>query len=183
MNYQELIDKNLIDKQSFLLEYYHLININEVELVILLHIESLIQQGILITTEELEKRMSLNINQIDKYLKTLLDKKYIYFNDYNTDCLIDTSNVYTKIIMVLNDEKAILEQDNEKIEQTNIIVIFEQEFNRKLSPFEKEIIREWYDTYNNELILYALRQAVMQGVLTFAYIRSIIEGQAKKLYE
>lgn len=58
----------------------------------------------------------------------------------------------------------------------NLFSIFEQEFGRLLSPFECETISGWLDEdkYQDELIRFALKEAVFSGKLNFKYIDRIL---------
>ncbi|HBT19998.1 MAG TPA: hypothetical protein DEA47_01305 [Peptococcaceae bacterium] len=58
---------------------------------------------------------------------------------------------------------------------------FEKEFGRPLSPIESSQILEWLygEGYSEELILEALKRAVLRGIINFKYIDSILKGWAK----
>ncbi|MBW7453480.1 DnaD domain protein [Paenibacillus sepulcri] len=58
----------------------------------------------------------------------------------------------------------------------DLFSVFEQEFGRPLSPMECETISAWLDQdhYAEELILFALKEAVFAGKLHFRYIDRIL---------
>lgn len=58
----------------------------------------------------------------------------------------------------------------------DVFSVFEQEFGRPLSPMELETIGGWLDTdrYPEELIRFALKEAVFAGKLHFRYIDRIL---------
>jgi len=60
--------------------------------------------------------------------------------------------------------------------QQNVFAVFEQEFGRPLSPMELETITGWldHDRYPEELIRFALKEAVFAGKLHFRYIDRIL---------
>ncbi|WP_127506524.1 DnaD domain-containing protein [Paenibacillus humicus] len=60
--------------------------------------------------------------------------------------------------------------------ELNLFSVFEQEFGRLLSPMECERISSWLDLdqYSDELIRFALREAVFAGKLHFTYIDRIL---------
>ena len=62
------------------------------------------------------------------------------------------------------------------VDPTNLFTVFEQEFGRLLSPFECETIGGWLDEdkYSDELIRFALKEAVFAGKLNFRYIDRIL---------
>ncbi|QJC51913.1 DnaD domain-containing protein [Paenibacillus albicereus] len=59
---------------------------------------------------------------------------------------------------------------------TDLFSVFEQEFGRLLSPMECERISMWLDQdrYSEELIRFALREAVFSGKVHFTYIERIL---------
>lgn len=59
---------------------------------------------------------------------------------------------------------------------------FEKEFGRPLSPLESNQIAEWClnGNFDPELVLEALRRAVLRGALNFRYIDSILRDWARK---
>lgn len=64
-----------------------------------------------------------------------------------------------------------------KAEETpDLFTVFEQEFGRPLSPMECETISAWIDQdeYPDELIRFALKEAVFAGKLHFRYIDRIL---------
>lgn len=59
---------------------------------------------------------------------------------------------------------------------SNLFSVFEQEFGRLLSPYECETISAWIDQdrYTEEIILFALKEAVFAGKLSLKYIDRIL---------
>lgn len=59
---------------------------------------------------------------------------------------------------------------------SNLFTVFEQEFGRLLSPMECETIGAWLDQdrYSDEIIRFALKEAVFAGKLSFRYIDRIL---------
>lgn len=179
MNYQKLLDEKIIDRKIFLLNYYHLIDLDELEIMLILQIELLKEQNIIITSNELTKKMNLNLKQIESILKQLLDKKALSFHQNNRFSNIDISNIYIMIIAKLNDEKQMLQHQQDQENKVNIVKVIEEEFNRKLSGFEIDLIREWHENYSEELIIYALKEAIFNGVYNLKYMDKIIREQDK----
>ena len=60
-----------------------------------------------------------------------------------------------------------------------IIVSFEGEFGRPLSPMEVQHIREWAREFTDEMLLEALKRASLAGRPTVAYIRGILTNWKK----
>ena len=87
--------------------------------------------------------------------------------------------LYQKLFnIVANDDKS----EKEEIDNS-IFSVFEKELGRTLSPMEFEQIKEWITSGNsNELIICALREAVLNGVGNLRYIDSILNDWRKKGY-
>ena len=87
--------------------------------------------------------------------------------------------LYQKLFNIIaNDDKS----EKEEIDNS-IFSVFEQELGRTLSPMEFEQIKEWITSGNsNELIICALREAVLNGVGNLRYIDSILNDWRKKGY-
>ena len=58
----------------------------------------------------------------------------------------------------------------------NLFAVFEQEFGRPLTPMEVETISAWLDKdgYDEDLVLFALKESVFAGKLSFRYIDRIL---------
>lgn len=175
-----LLNDNLVDREMLLLLNYAKLDLNEEELVLILLINYFVNNHQQVTLQLLKKHMALAEVKIDKLLNDLHKKGIISFSKYATNN-IDVSNVFEKIIE-LNTLEKINENKKKKRQDTkNIITSFEKEFNKQLSPIEKETIREWHATYNDEIIMYALKEAVMANVLSLRYIEKIILDQQRVL--
>ena len=90
------------------------------------------------------------------------------------------SLLYDKLLNIVKD---IRDDDVVKI-NNSVFSIFENELGKLLSPMQIEKIKEWIKTYKNEeLIVMALREAVMNGVSNFNYIDTILNEWSKKGYK
>lgn len=67
------------------------------------------------------------------------------------------------------------EQNDQNVPgDTKLIIVFEKEFGRPLSPMEIDQIREWETRHPPILVLEALKRAVLRGKYSFKYIGSIL---------
>lgn len=180
MDLNSLLEDNLVDKDLLLILNYAKLNLSEEELVLILLINYFVNNHQQVTIQLLENHMSIAKDKIDKLINNLHKKGIISFNKYATNN-IDISNIFDKIIGLNTIEKIKEGQAKNQQETKNIISSFEKEFQKKLSPIEKETIREWHTTYNDEIIMYALKEAVMANVLSLRYIEKIILDQQRVL--
>ena len=79
--------------------------------------------------------------------------------------------LYNKILNLLID----LQLGSNKIIDSNIFAVFEQELGRTISPMEVEIIKEWlHDGITEELIKEALKEAIINNVRNLKYVDRIL---------
>lgn len=63
------------------------------------------------------------------------------------------------------------------MEEENLIITFEHEFGRLLSPIELEIINDWKkDGFDESKIREALKQSIYNGALSLKYISKILQS-------
>lgn len=172
-----------------LLLYYHKLNINEVELALLLHLESFNQKNNRFPSDEMiANRMNFNAIQVSQLIQQLIDKKLIELKQQRDENkritnYYDLSMLYEKLDTIV--DKATYYQTIDSVQldyQTtdsplqNIIRQFEIEFGRLLSPIEKQQISSWLviDHYKPEIINLALRESVLSQVYNFKYIDRIL---------
>lgn len=67
-------------------------------------------------------------------------------------------------------------KDGPDAETVSLFAVFEREFGRPISPMEAETIAGWLDQdkYAEELILFALKESVFAGKLSFRYMDRIL---------
>ncbi|MFD2332084.1 DnaD domain-containing protein [Cohnella sp. GCM10020058] len=67
-------------------------------------------------------------------------------------------------------------EDGPNAEAVSLFAVFEREFGRPISPMEAETIAGWLDQdkYAEELILFALKESVFAGKLSFRYMDRIL---------
>lgn len=87
----------------------------------------------------------------------------------------------TKIKANENDNVNDNENDNVNdndiiITTTNIYSFIEENFNRTLSPIEVEKIDEWLLLFNEDIIKYAIKIAVINNAKRFNYVNKILEN-------
>lgn len=182
-NILKILMDNPIVVPRILFNNYRKLNINEEELVIVMLVISLgnkIEYNPDIFVKELDidrvRVMTLISNLIGKNIISLEMVK----NGRKTEEYISLSLMYDKLVNIVKD---ISDEDSVNID-TSIFSIFENELGKLLSPMQIEKIKEWVITYKNEeLIVMALQEAVMNGVSNFNYIDTILNEWNKKGYK
>lgn len=182
---------------NILLKYYSQMGINDTQMMLLIQILRLQTEdkNILPSPETLAEYLSLDREQIIIELRHLQERDIITAAEYYSpekDLILsgyDLEPLFEKLSDVWACAKMKEIEDIQRILQTNatsapapgdkgnpsdLYRSFEDEFGRPLSPMEVEQIRHWSALINRELILEALRRAVMMGKHNFKYIDSII---------
>lgn len=182
------IDQGQTVLPTLLLKHYRDLGISNNELVLILQIKSYIDKGEAFpNTEEIAKNMHLAKDNVFKAVHQLIQKKLISIEttkDENgiTQDAYSLSFLWDKLFVLLKQEQ--LEQVEEKEEQDskNLYSIFEKEFGRPLSPIEMETLMMWVeqDNYSQELVIMALKEAVLSQVYNFKYIDRILLNWEKK---
>lgn len=168
---------------KILFNNYKKLNINEEELVIIMLIISLgnkIEYNPDIFVQELgmDKHRGMMI------INNLMGKKILSLemvkNGRKMEEYISLVLLYDKLVNIVIDTA---DEESVAIDKS-IFTIFENELGKMLSPMQIEIIKEWVNTYKNEeLIVMALKEALMNGVYNFNYIDTILNEWHKKGYK
>lgn len=182
-NILKILQDNPVVVPRILINNYRKLGITEAELIIIMLVISLgndIEYNPDIFVQELgmDKRMVMSL------ISNLIDKKILSIemvkNGRKLEEHISLSLLYSKLLNIVKD---ISEEDSVKIDNS-IFSVFENELGKLLSPMQIEKIKEWVVTYKNEeLIIAALREAVMNNVSNFNYIDTILSEWNKKGYK
>ena len=165
-----------------LLSNYKSLKITDEELIIIAVIMSY-GEKVLYDPEKFAQIINGNKRTIMKVIDNLCDKNILSLviekKDRKTYEYISLDNLYEKLFNIVIDKK-----DEEEEIDNSVFSIFESELGRTLSPMEYEKIKEWINSgSNNELIICALREAVMNGISNFNYIDRILDSWSKKGYK
>lgn len=179
------------------LKLYPSLKLNETEAMLIIQLMAFLDKDKLEfpTIEQIQGRMAATPEQVIKTLQKLLKSGWISIDEqidlvsgvqserYNLD------GVYRKLAEAWADrERRAAEQDKQAAAETDakdIFSIFEKEFGRPLTPMELETIAGWLDqdSYKQELILAALKEAVFAGKVHFRYIdRILLEWSRNRIY-
>lgn len=163
-----------------LLEYRNL-KLNEVELILLLQIIEFQKENNYFPTPELiSTRMTISPLECSQILGKLVRSGYVELISTDENHML--SEVYSldplwdRLLELFILKENQMNKQKEGIKEENVFVIFEREFGRPLSVYECETISLWLDTDKNtpELVLHALKEAVISGKLSINYIDRIL---------
>lgn len=139
------------------------------------------------TPEELAERMGLTVREVGQTLGRLMKDDFLTIDEYVDKGTGMQSERYNWTGWLLKAASLNAEQKREtrkaerqpaklQVASTDLFTVFEQEFGRLLSPIECETISGWldHDRYTDEIIRFALKEAVFAGKLSLRYIDRIL---------
>lgn len=171
--------------ENGLLTHYRILGLDSEELIFVIQLKSYLdQKQYFPSMSEIGDRMGVKESKVFAILHDLIQRNLVAINTEkdNTGKDFDRYSLtplYRKLAHVL--EKSTL-QTSEVEKDINLLEIFQQEFGRLLTPIEMQTIGEWMDKdrYQTELILEALKEAVLNQKYSLRYIDRILMSWEKK---
>lgn len=185
---------------NLVLKYYSKLGITDSQMMLLIQMMFLntSDNNPFPSYEEISKVMACDDKQIKNDLASLIEKGIITISHFYSEVKEEIIQVYSyeplfekiselwacqKVAVYQKMKKSLKDNgqdsNNKKSRQkafTAICRAFEKEFARLLSPMEIEQVNLWLDDFegNPEMVLEALKKAVMMGKHNFKYIDSIL---------
>jgi len=178
---------------ALLLTGYRELGLTDTEAMLLVHLILFLdkEQNEFPTPDEIGQRMSAGSDTVIAALSRLLKTGFLRIEEgvhpvggirFERYCL---DMMYAKLASWWADKTRSEAQASAKPDAgRNLFSIFEKEFARPLTPMELEMISGWLDqdSYSEELILAALKEAVFAGKVHFRYIdRILLEWQRNRI--
>ncbi len=174
-----------LDFRYILLDKYKQMKITEEELVVILMIDHLINQGNpFVTPDLLALKMNYSQEEIDRILASLMQKDIFKYLDKegkittSLDPLYKRlSNQFKKDLVVSNMEET---EDNKDLLK-KLYEIFQAAFGRNLTPLEIQRIHEWVQVeYTEEDIIDALEEATKGKYFSIKAVDRILLRKTKQ---
>lgn len=175
---------------AMLLRTYRQLELSDTEAMLLLQIMVYMEADMndFPTPEQLAERMGLSGKEIGQALGRLMKEDFLSIDDYVDSSTGMQSERYnwTGWLLKAAALTSELKRETRKAERqpikmqsapsSEIFSVFEQEFGRLLSPIECGTITGWLDEdrYTEEIIRFALKEAVFAGKLSLRYIDRIL---------
>lgn len=164
---------------SFLIEKYNILGISSDNVILLIY---LINQNtpIICDYQKISKDLNIDMMTVMTKINDLKAKKLIEVELKKNSAskleeYISLDLLYNKVFFEFIDEK----EENDE-EDGNIFSTFERELGRTLSPIEYELLNAWLEQYNKDIIIEALKEAVISDAKNFRYIDRILFDWNKK---
>lgn len=173
----DLLKKRDYVVPSFLIENYSKLSLSSDDVILLIYLINE-QNPIVCDYQKMSKDLNIDLMSAMTKVNSLVEKKIISIEI--------KKNIYSKLEEYINldllYEKVFLEFIDNKTneEDDNIFSIFELEFGRTLSPSEYEILNTWSSKYSKDILIEALKEAVLSNVKNLRYIDRILFEWEKK---
>lgn len=177
-----LISEKPIVIPKIFLKNYRKLNITDLEFIVILVImdmgNKIIYDPITIANElNIDKMMVMETisNLVEKNILSIVSEK----NNRKTMEYISLEQLYSRLMNIIIDIPSPTTQVSSSVFET-----FEKELGKTLSPMQYEQIKEWINSgVSEELIICALKEAVINGINNFRYIDGIINKWQNKGYK
>ncbi|WP_271004395.1 DnaD domain-containing protein [Listeria seeligeri] len=185
---EKWMDEGQVTLPQVLVKNYTAIGLTEVEMMLILQIQSFAADTELFPSMEmLTERTNLRLEETIKTMDSLLKKGMIAI-EQSQDASQMISERYSlaplwgKLVALYENIEAADRQEKQVEKQTNLYSLFEAEFGRPLSPMEAEMLSAWLDQdkTSSDLIKEALKEAVISQKLNFRYIDRILLNWTKQ---
>lgn len=166
---------SLLEEKSFLipsllLKNYRNLNITDSELIILIYLINSTDK--FFNPKQISQNLKFTINEVLELITSLSEKGILKIDIVEKKIreeVIVLNGLYDKLAFLIINDK--FDEKN-----TNIFDKIEQEFGRTLSPMDYEMINEWQEKYQDDLILAALKEATFNNVKNLKYIDRILNN-------
>ena len=168
----ELIKEQKVVIPLYLLKMIKEFNLNSDEILLLIYLYG--KENSVFDPNKIGNDLNIDLMNIMTTISTLEEKKLLSMNTVKDEKgimqeVIDLSLLYEKITI------KIVEKLNTKEENDlNIHELIENEFGRRLSPLEHEMIEDWERENTKDLIKEAVKEASINGVTNLRYIDKIL---------
>jgi len=179
----ELIRGKIINIPIYVLKILKDFNLTVDEMFLLLFLYN--NDGEVFNPNLIVESLNMDLLMVMKNVSSLSDKGLVNVKTKTNEAkvkeeIIDLSGLFEKITIKMMEEMN--KSSNPK--EINIYEVLMEEFGKKLTPMECEMIETWKrNNYPDELIKEAVREATLNGVSSLRYIDKILYEWNRKGYK
>ncbi len=178
----ELIKSKMVNIPVYVLGILKDFNLNVDEIILLLFLYN--QDGEVFNPSLIADNLNMELINVMKVVSSLSKKGLVNIKSKTNGAkvkeeIIDMEGLFSKITLKMMEK-----MNNSDDSNINIYDILEEEFGRKPTPMECDMINSWKKNgYSDELIKEAIREATLNGVSSLRYIDKILYEWNKKGYK
>lgn len=154
---------------SSLFYNYKKLKISDQDFIILIYLTNI--EDNTFNPASISSSLNIELNSVMNSINNLMMQGLLTLDTINTNGIkeiVNLNKLYEKLALLLNND--------ELKEETNIYNMFEVELGRTISPSELAVIADWSDNFNEEIIELALKEAIFNGVKNLRYIDTILKN-------
>lgn len=186
-----LLSEGETSVSTLLVRHYRDLGMTNNEFLVYLQIKSYADQGVAFPeTADLARALGQTDQQVFDSLHHMIEKKVMQIQPVQkkgqlSSDAYDFTLLFEKLAQYVNSQSMVTVEKQAKATDNPRQSVFqqiEQEFGRGLSPIELETISQWLDQdhYQPELVLLALKEAVLSQVYSLKYMDRILLSWEKK---
>lgn len=165
-----------------LLDCYKRIGLKENDVVVILEINHLLEQGnSFINSDMLSLKMALSTKEIDAVMSDLVSRKFLSYDlkegKMATSLEGLKAKVYDELQKTMDLEQSAIYNDEKADRLSGLYAFYEDKLERTLSPIEKQTIQNWVDIkYTDDEIKNALLDALRDNKRRIRAIEKILKA-------
>lgn len=169
---------------NYLLEHYQDIGMNNDQFLVYVQLRKFLEQGEkLPDLTMVAKNMRLTKNSVANTLQSMIKQGFAEMKSVSNEFgqSVDQLNfdgLYNQLLELtpIIDKSQTKSKKLETSSRQQVFAAIESEFQRPLSTFELQTVSKWFDEakYDPEMIMLALKEAVLNNVYNFRYIEQIL---------
>ncbi len=177
-----LIKAKTISFTEEMIKNYHLLKLNEIETMILIHLfHQLDTNNNLLSTKVLSSKMSITEEEISNYVMNLIQKGFIELVFDEKEEVFNLDGTYNALARVLDD----LEEDTTFKDRqdllSQIVVYVETTYAKLCSPADLMVINHWLDVgYSFQEIKKAVLDSLKAKKLHLKYADAILANNKRQ---
>ena len=161
-----LLKNNIIEFEKLLIEKYSALNLDEINTIILIKLNSLLKQGRrLLSADEIASTMKISKSECGKRIVDMVNDGFITLELSSVDAkeIFSLDETYKRLSYLLEGEKNVKAEYNVNNTIRDTIILLENELKKILTPLEIDMVTRWFLEYHyseeqvKEAILKALK--------------------------
>ena len=176
----------LLSFEYLLVENYKSLSLTESDVTLILLINHLINQNNkFINADSLVLKMAMSKEEIDERLSNLMTRGYVKYvktlNGMETTIQPLINKLVEMFKIQMAEEREFDVSNAKENEFKSLLLAFQSQFNRSLSPIEISLLKEWVSKgFATDDIVNALHDCVSAGKKSFTAIYNVMMVQAKR---
>lgn len=146
-----LLKNNIIEFEKLLIEKYSALNLDEIDTIILIKLNSLLKQGKrLLSVDDISSTMKISNNECGKRIVDMVNNGFITLELSSVDAkeIFSLDETYKRLAYLLENMKKNNKENNVNMKIKNTVKLLEDELKKILTPLELEMVSRWYIEYN-----------------------------------